>query len=207
MYHLLVQFVSNTRTTCVVFSNYPVNRPDPEAFWLWPAHGQNWAWCYMPDPTSCIRFSSVFPKKALIVLCKTDPDLIWMTQQGFGQTLVSRNHLARFWAGCKWLATSLPLSDLVVFSHRRPRSCCAKWAQVRFSSGWLCPILAKRDLVRKQAGVQESSGLPLANASEPIQIGCESDPASLLGTGIIFAVFNAYTLRAVCSTCIASGVI
>ena len=143
MYHLLVQFVSNTCTTCVVFSNYPVNMPDPEAIWLWPACGQNWAWCYMPDPTSHIRFSSVFPKKALIILCKTDPDLIWMAQRGFGQTLVSRNHWAHFLAGCNWLAASFPLSDLVVFFHLCPRSRCAKWAQIQFSSGWLCLILAK----------------------------------------------------------------
>ena len=40
----------------------------------------------MPDPTSRIRFSSVFPKKAWIILCKTDPDLIWMAWSGFGQT-------------------------------------------------------------------------------------------------------------------------
>ena len=34
---------------------------------------------------------------------------------------------------------------------------------------------------RKQAGVQESSGPLLANACEPIRIGCESHPACLLG--------------------------
>ena len=31
-------------------------------------------------------FSSVFPKKARIRLCKTDPDPIWMAWSGFGQT-------------------------------------------------------------------------------------------------------------------------
>ena len=40
----------------------------------------------MPDPTSRIRFSSVFPKKAWIILCKTDPDPIWMALARFGQT-------------------------------------------------------------------------------------------------------------------------
>ena len=37
------------------------------------------------------------------------------------------------------------------------------------------------DPVRKQAGVQESSGPLLASASQPIRPGCESDPACLLG--------------------------
>ena len=40
----------------------------------------------MPDPTSRIRFSSVFPKKKWIILCKTDPDPIWMVWSGFDQT-------------------------------------------------------------------------------------------------------------------------
>ena len=40
----------------------------------------------MPDPTSCIRFRSVFPKKAWIILHKTDPDPAWMVWSGFGQT-------------------------------------------------------------------------------------------------------------------------
>ena len=37
------------------------------------------------------------------------------------------------------------------------------------------------DPVRKQAGVQESSGPLLANASKLIRTGCKSDPACLLG--------------------------
>ena len=56
---------------------------------LWPlrpACSQNRAGSYMPDPASCIRFSSVFPKKAWIILCKTDPDPIWVAWPGFGQT-------------------------------------------------------------------------------------------------------------------------
>ena len=36
------------------------------------------------------------------------------------------------------------------------------------------------DPVRKQVGVQGSYGLLLANASEPIRIGCKSDPACLV---------------------------
>ena len=40
----------------------------------------------MPDPTSRIRFSSVFPKKSWIILCKTDSDPIWVAWSGFGET-------------------------------------------------------------------------------------------------------------------------
>ena len=43
------------------------------------------------------------------------------------------------------------------------------------------------ELVKKQAGVQESSGPFVANASEPIQIGCESDLSFLLGKHKIFS--------------------
>ena len=40
----------------------------------------------MPDTTSRIRFCSAFLKKAWIILCKTDPDPIWMVLSKFGQT-------------------------------------------------------------------------------------------------------------------------
>ena len=40
----------------------------------------------MPDPTSRILFSSVFPKKAWVILHTTGPDPIWMVKSGFGQT-------------------------------------------------------------------------------------------------------------------------
>ena len=39
----------------------------------------------MPYLTSRIQFGSVFPKKAWIIVCKTDPDPIWMAWSGFGQ--------------------------------------------------------------------------------------------------------------------------
>ena len=42
-----------------------------------------------PDRICRIRLpASVFPKKAWAVLCKTDPDSIWMAWPGFGQTHV-----------------------------------------------------------------------------------------------------------------------
>ena len=72
----------------------PVNMSDPirkcfvyGLLWpLWPACSQYWAGSCMPDPTSRIRFSSVFLNNAWITLCKTDPDPIWMAWSGFGQT-------------------------------------------------------------------------------------------------------------------------
>ena len=38
---------------------------------------------YMPDPTSRILFSSVFQKKAWVILYTTGPDPIWMVWSGF----------------------------------------------------------------------------------------------------------------------------
>ena len=37
----------------------------------------------MPYLTSCIQSGSVFPQKAWIIVCKTDPDPIWMAWSGF----------------------------------------------------------------------------------------------------------------------------
>ena len=49
---------------------------------------------------------------------------------------------------------------------------------------WFWPIVSgfgQTDPVRKQAGVQKSSGPLLANVSNLIRTGCQSDPACLLG--------------------------
>ena len=40
----------------------------------------------MPDPTSRICVSSIFPKTAWIIFRKTDPDPMWTVWSGFGQT-------------------------------------------------------------------------------------------------------------------------
>ena len=58
----------------------------PESGQIWPVCSQNRARSYLPDLTSRILFSSIFPKEAWIILCKTDPDPIWMVLSGFGQT-------------------------------------------------------------------------------------------------------------------------
>ena len=79
---------------------------------LWPACGQNRAGSYMPDPTSRIRFSSVFPKKAWITLCKTDPDPIWICLVRVWPN-VSGLKASRFagiiWSGFRQDATVSPL--------------------------------------------------------------------------------------------------
>ena len=73
-YHASIELVLTTMND---FSSRlidtPVNMPDP--IWkcfgygqLWPlqpACSQNWARSYMPDPTSCILFSSVFSKQGM----------------------------------------------------------------------------------------------------------------------------------------------
>ena len=61
--------------------------------------------------------------------------------------------------GCIFLQGSTP----VVLNQRH----------IRFGFGWLCRVWAT-DLVRKQADVQESSGLLLASTYKLILIGCKS---------------------------------
>ena len=58
---------------------------------------------YMLDPTSCIRFDSILPKKAQIILCKTGKiQSGWLGQvlakcMRSGSRSVSQNHQAWFW--------------------------------------------------------------------------------------------------------------
>ena len=76
----------------------PVNMPvpgDSEAFWLQPVmaimdYGARIGpdCTDMLDPASRIRFGSVLPKKARIILCKTGPDPIRMVWSGFRQTVL-----------------------------------------------------------------------------------------------------------------------
>ena len=190
----LSQLVSqSSRASCKALN--PVNMPGPirKRFGysqLWPlrpaCNSQNRAGSYMPDPTSCIRFSSVFPKKAWAILCKTDPDPIWMAWSGFGYT-----HLVRKRAGvqessgpvsgrtqpaCYWfpifrLSRVLPQTSWIISYKTSPDPI---WF-------WLIvPGFGQTDPVRKQANVQESSGPLLANAFQPIRTVCESDLEYLL---------------------------
>ena len=125
---------------------------DQEAFWLWPrmaitasVHPESGRVVYA-DPTSRIRFSSVFPKKAWIILCKTDLDPIRMAWSAFCQT-----HLVWKQAGVQEssgpdssntqqfptfrLSSVLPQTSRIIY--------CTTPAQIRFSSGWLCQVLGK----------------------------------------------------------------
>ena len=132
----------------------------------------------MPDPTSRVRFSSVFPKKAWIILCKTDPDPFWVAWSGFGQT-----HLV-------WKQAGVQESSGPVSGRTQPAryQCPTLPTRLRSSTDVpdvLCktspdPDLVLADCVRfwpngsgpeAQAGVQESSGPLPANASQPMRIG------------------------------------
>ena len=113
---------------------------------------------------------SVFPKNAWIILRKTDPDPVWMVWSGFGQT-----HLV-------WKQDGAQESSGPVSGRTQP-------ARYQFPTFRICSVLpqmsrmisyvsgfGQMDPVRMQAGVQQSSGPLLANAFQPIQTGCESDP-------------------------------
>ena len=128
---------------------------------------------FMPDLTSRIRLSS---KEGMDRIVQNRVRSGW-PGQGLAKFDVSGLEASRcagiigsgFWQAA---TGQLPLSDSVVFFHRRPGSYCAKPVRIRFSSGF-----GQTDPVRKQTDVQDSSGPLLTNASEPIGIGCESDPA------------------------------
>ena len=91
-------------------------------------------------------------------------------------------------------ATSFPLSDSVALFHRRSGSIVQNspdpigfwsWTYMYMYRSMVLAVCVRfwpnRDPVRKQAGVQESSGPFLANASEPI---CHS------GSGIFFTALG-----------------
>ena len=123
---------------------------------LWPlrpAGSQNRAGSYIPDPTSRIWFSSVLPKAWIIkLLCKTDPDLIWMAWSGFGQ-----RHLV-------WKQAGVPESSGPVSGRMQPARyqfptfrlscilpqmpqiilCKTSLGLIYFTSGWLYQVWAKR---------------------------------------------------------------
>ena len=61
--------------------------------------------------------------------------------------------------------TSFLLSDSVAFSHRQPRSYCAKPSLVPHQFWLTVSGFGKADAVQKQVSVQESSGPLLAHAS------------------------------------------
>ena len=151
---------------------------------LQPECSQNWPRWYKPDPTCRIWFSSVFLKKAWIILHKTDLDPVWMVWSGFDQT-----HVVWKQAGVQESSGPVPGSGRMQparyqetylqtrFWHSTdiPDNICAKPPQSCFSSGWLCQGLARQIHFRNKPNEQESYGPLLASASQPIQTRCKSD--------------------------------
>ena len=104
-------------------------RSGSEAFWLQPVMAimastqpESGRIMYMPDPTSCIRFSFILAKKAQATLCKIGPDLIWSGWPGqvwakriwSRNKLVCKNHWAQFWQNATGL---LPVSHFLTWLH------------------------------------------------------------------------------------------
>ena len=152
-----------------------------------PVCSHNRARLYVPDPTSYIQFSSVSPKKAWSILCKTDLHLIWMTWSASGQMhlvwkqvsvqgpkgLVSgRTQPARYQFPTFRLGCALPQMSRIILCETSPDP-VQFWLTV---SGFcqMCPVW-------KQACAQQSSSPFLANASKPIRSRCELDQACLVG--------------------------
>ena len=206
---------NNLARSIFVYILILVNMPDPirkrfhyGLLWpLRPACSRNRAGSYMPDPTSRIHFSSVFPKKAWSVqLCKTDPDPIWTAWSGFGQ-----RHLVWKLAGVQ--ESSDPVSG-------RTQPACYQFPifsshfQTRLRSFTdvpdnIIPNQPRSDLVLAECArfwpngsgpeaievtVQESPGPPLGSVSQPIRPGRELDLACLLGyipkETLVFAAGN-----------------
>ena len=185
-------------------------RSDLEAFRLRQACSQNRAESYnyagsdFPPP---IRFRSA--KEDPGHACKTGPNPIWTAWSGFSQTHPVRKQVGvqgaygSVPAECNRPATNFPLSDSVAFFTDGPDNivqnqpkidlvpddCVRFWSnesgteaslEMTHSTG------AHNYEINASSGVglprmRESSGPLPANASDPIRIKCESDPACLLG--------------------------
>ena len=87
-------FWEHTIRTTKTVTALPVNMLDPirkhfgygQLWPLRPVCSLDQARSYLPDLTSHILFSSIFPKETWIILYKADPDLIWVALSGFGKT-------------------------------------------------------------------------------------------------------------------------
>ena len=140
----------------------------------------------LPAPDSVL---GSFPKKTWVILCRTDPDPIWMAWSGFGQMhlvwkqanvqessgpVSGRTQPARYRFPSFRLGCVLPQTAWIILCKTSPDP-------IGF---WLilCQVLAKTDPVREQAGVQGSSGPLLANAFKLIRIR----PGMF--TGIVYSV-------------------
>ena len=122
-----------------------------------------------------------------------------------GSKSVCRNHQARLLAGRNRPATSFPLSDPARLFHRRSRIILCKTSPGLIQFWLTVSGLGQTDPVRKQSGVQESSGPLLASVSQPIRTGRESDPACLPGSdaGAVFTCVC--TLILICPRHVSQG--
>ena len=137
-------------------SQYPVNMPD--LIWrrfgcgqLWPlqpACSQNQAGSCMPEPASCIQFGCVFPKKAQIILWKTNQgsDLdglvrFWEDAPCPEASWSGRIIGPSFWPNATGLLPDSPRSHSVALFHGWPGSYCAEPAWIQLGSGCVrfCP--------------------------------------------------------------------
>ena len=102
----------------------------------------------MPDPTSWIQFSKEGPDRIVQNWSRSDLD-------GLAKVCLNSSGLKTSWcAGISgfgfWQDATRPLPvslfqiQFLPLFHRRPGYYCAKPARIRFSSGWLCQVLAKR---------------------------------------------------------------
>ena len=114
----------------------------------------------MLHPTSHVRFGPILAQKARFIMCKTDPNPIWMSWSGFGQT-----HLVRKQASVQ--ESSGPVSGRTQpacyqFPTFRLGSVFAQMARIIVCKTSLDPVwfwlsvsgFGQTDPVRKQAGVQ-----------------------------------------------------
>ena len=143
---------------------------------LWPACSQNQAESYKPDPISCIWFGSILhtvqnrPRSSLDGLSGFGQ--MHLAQKQESSDLVSgRMQPARYQFPTFRFSCILPQTARIMLYKTRP-DLIWFWLTV---SGF-----GQTGPVKKQAGVHKLSGPLLANASKPIRIRCESDPAWLL---------------------------
>ena len=142
----------------------------------------------MLDPTSRIHFSC-FSKEGMDhdSYCAKLTGSDWMAYLGFDKMhlvwkqagvlkssgpVSGRMQPARYQFDTFRLGSVLPQTSRIILSKTSPDPI---WFWLTVSG------FGQTDLVQKQAGVQESSSMLLASASQPIWTGCESDPECLLG--------------------------
>ena len=139
---------------------------------------QNRAGSDVPDPTSSIHLSSVFPKKARIILRNSQnrPGShldglvgVWLNTSGLesGLCTESSGSVSGRTQPARYQFPTFRLGSVLPETSRIKKLCKTSPDPVEFRltvSG-----SGQTDPVRKQANVQDSSGPLLANASQPIR--------------------------------------